>query len=120
MTRILVVVVLLILSLAGNVYLGFLLSNAGVIVDNAQSVADQLWYRREPALQIMRRNWVGRSASDVDELAEELNRRGVILGREGELREIGSFLFYVEDGVVVDVQDFDSRLDRDDNSQAKR
>lgn len=57
--------VLLVLSLAGNLYLGFLLVDAGIIVDNAQTVAEDLWDRRQLALDIMKRDWVGRSASEV-------------------------------------------------------
>lgn len=104
-----ILVVLLVLSLAGILYLGFLLLDAGIIVDNAQTVAEDLWDRRQLALDIMRRDWVGRPASEVDALAEELGKEGVITGTEGELREVGSFLFYVEDGVVVDIEDRDSR-----------
>lgn len=104
-----ILVILLVLSLAANLYLGFLLVDAGIIVDNAQTVAERLWDRRELALDIMRRDWVGRPASEVDALAEELGKEGFITGTEGEVREIGSFLFYVEDGVVVNVEDLASR-----------
>lgn len=106
MTRILTI--LLIVSVAANLYLGFLLLDAGIVLDNARSVADQLWDRREVALHIMRRDWIGRSADEVDDLAQELKREGVIVGVEGNVREIGEFLFYIDDGVVVDVQDFES------------
>jgi hypothetical protein len=69
MTRILAI--LLIVSFAGNLYLGLLLLDAGIVLDNAQSVADQLWDRRKVALHIMRRDWIGRSAEEVDDLARE-------------------------------------------------
>lgn len=109
MTRILAI--LLVASLAGNLYLGFLLLNAGVVLDNAQSVADQLWDRRKVALFIMRKDWIGRSATKVDDLARELEREGVVIGLERDLREIGDFVFYIEEGVVVDVRDIDSGVE---------
>lgn len=109
MTRTLVV--LLLLSLAGNLYLGFLVLDAGIALNDSQSVVDQLWDRRQLALEIMRRDWIGRPASEVDALARELEAGGSIVGREGETREIGDFQFYVEDGIVVDVQDLDSGVE---------
>lgn len=104
-------VVLLVLSLAGNLYLGFLLLDAGITLTYAESTSEQLWERRQLALEIMRRDWLGRSASEVDDFARELEKEGIMIGTDGEIREIGDFLFYVEDGVVVDVQDLGSGVE---------
>lgn len=98
----------LLLSLAGNVYLLVLLVDAGVVLDNARSEADLLWERRQLALEIIRRQWVGRPAAELDDLARDLAGGGVLVGREGDVREIGDFLFEVEEGVVTGVRDLDS------------
>ena len=105
-----VLALLLAASLAANVYLAFLLLDAAVALDDAHSVANQLFERRELALQILRRDWIGRSVGEVEALAEELRKQGVITGVDGSLREVGDFLFVIEDGAVVDVQDLDSAV----------
>jgi hypothetical protein len=95
-------------SVAGNIGLTLLLVNAGVLVDAAQSQADILWERRQLALDIIQRDWLGRPANELDALASALAADGVMVGVEGKTREIGDFLFLVEDGVVTAVRDLDS------------
>lgn len=101
----------LVLSLVGNVYLIMLLVDAGIVLDNAKSEVDLLWNRRELALEIIRLEWVGRPTSELDKLAGELKGDGVLVGLDGDSREIGDFIFDVEDGVVTDVRDLDSPND---------
>lgn len=95
------------LLLAGNLYLAFLLIDAGVSLDGAKSEVDVLWKRRQEALAILNRDWVGRPASELDALAEDVESQGFLVSRDGETREIGDFLFEVEDGVVKEVRDLD-------------
>ena len=100
--------ILLAISFASNVYLMLLLVDAGVILDNTQTKFDQLWNRRKEALTIINHAWVGRSATDLEELANELKDHGIKVSLDGDAREIGDFLFEVEDGVVTEVRDLDS------------
>jgi hypothetical protein len=101
-------VVSLLLSLGANLYLLLLLLDAGIQLDNVRSEVDRLSERRQLALDLLNRHWVGRTVDEVDGLAKELSEDGVLIGREGELREIGEFVFYVESGTVTEVRDFDS------------
>lgn len=96
-------------SLAANVYLFVLLVDAGIVVDNANSQADALWERRNVALRIIRLDWIGRPARELEALASELEADGVIIDSEGNAREIGDFVFEVEDGIVTAVYDFSGK-----------
>jgi hypothetical protein len=96
------------LSLVGNVYLILRLVDAGIVLDNATSEVDLLWKRRQVALEIISRGWVGRPVGELDEVAGDLNDDGVLVGHDGDAREIGDFIFEVENGLVTDVRDLDS------------
>lgn len=95
-------------SLIGNAWLFLLLVDAGILIDNAQSTTENLWERRQLAIEIMKRDWLGRPVSALEDLARDLKADGVIVKTRGQTHEIGSFLFDVEGGVVIDVRDFDS------------
>ena len=96
-------------SLAVNAYQFVLLVDAGIVVDNAKSQAEALWERRNVALRILRFDWIGRPATDLDALASELEADGVIIDSEGNSLEIGEFVFEVEDGFVTSVDDFSGK-----------
>jgi len=100
-----------VIALAAIVYLTVLLVNAGKIADDARSETDLLWERRNVALKIISHDWVGRPASELDALAIELKANGVIVDTEEDAREIGDFVFKVEDGIVTEVYDFDGKME---------
>jgi hypothetical protein len=98
----------LLFSVAGNAYLFYLLVDAGVSLDDARSEVDVLWNRRKETLKILQHDWVGKSVDELSDLEREAEAAGIPLGTEGENREVGDFIFYVERGTVVDVRDLDS------------
>lgn len=100
--------IVLAVSLIVNLVFSALLLDAGIMLDNARSQVDLLWERREQALEIMRRDWLGRSADEVDSLARDLEAQGIPIGTEGDTREIGDFLFEIKDGLVTHIRDLDS------------
>lgn len=99
------------LSLGANLYLFLLLLDAGIQLDNARSVVDILWERRQLALELINREWVGRSVNELEELASELEEDGILVGHDKDGREIGDFMFSVEGGIVTEVRDLDSSAD---------
>lgn len=108
-TRSIVVWFALAISLVGNLWLFVLLVNAGAHVGDARSQVETLKERRTTALEILRYEWMGRSVSDLDTMKDDLAAQGVRVDVEGETREIGTFIFEVEEGVITEVRDYSGR-----------
>ncbi|MEM7479676.1 MAG: hypothetical protein AAF481_00760 [Acidobacteriota bacterium] len=99
---------LLALSLLGNAYLFVLSLDAGMILDNAQTEAERLWERRERALTIINRAWVGTPIEELSALTDELEAKGWLIDRHDGEWELHDFVFRIEDSRVVEVRDYDS------------
>lgn len=96
------------LSLLAALYLFVLLLNAGTTLDDARSEVTRLRERNELVLSITRKEWIGKEAASVADLASEFERQGVIAKKtkDGSF-EIGDLIFEIKDDVVTQVRYFD-------------
>lgn len=96
------------LSVLAALYLFVLLLNAGVALDDARSQVARLRERNELVLSIARKEWIGKEAASVADLANEFERQGVIAKKtkDGSF-EIGDLIFEIKNGVVTQVRYFD-------------
>ena len=96
------------LAFLAVIYLFVLLLNTSVALDDARAYSARLRERGVLALSIEREGWVGKDIASVTWLSGELERRGVIVGSEGDgVFEIGDFIFETKDGVVSEVRYID-------------
>jgi hypothetical protein len=100
--------VLFCLALLAAIYLLVLLLDAGMALDNSRTQTSHLRQRSELALTIVRKEWVGKDATQVVDLSKELEQQGVIVGPESKSAfGIGDFIFETKDGVVTNVRYID-------------
>ncbi|MEW6301752.1 MAG: hypothetical protein AB1671_29155 [Thermodesulfobacteriota bacterium] len=88
-------------------YVFTLLLNAGSMLDDSRSEASRLRDRSNLALEILRKDWVGRDVTAVASLSEELAQKGVIVGSEEGAVEVGDLVFVVKSGVITEVRYID-------------
>ncbi|HPN80205.1 hypothetical protein [Dokdonella sp.] len=95
-------------SILAALFLFVLLLNAGVALDDSKLEVLRLRERSELVLRITRKDWIGKEATSVADLAHEIGRQGVITKRtkDGSF-EIGDLIFEIKDGVVTQVRYFD-------------
>ena len=89
------------------VYVFVLLLNAGSAMDDARSETERIRVRSDLALSIIRNDWLGKKETSVIALSNEMKRKGVIVGIENGLLEIGDLIFAIENGIVIDVHYID-------------
>ncbi|WP_035217160.1 hypothetical protein [Desulfobulbus elongatus] len=95
------------LALLVVLYLSVLLLNGGAALNDARSEVERLRERSNIALSIVRKDWIGKDATSVNELSREFGRQGVIVGVEDGVFEIGDFIFETRDGLIMEVHYID-------------
>src|SRR5687768_5665413 len=88
-------------------YFGLLLLDAGVSLDNARSEVNRLRERSGFALELIRREWLGKSVATVESLSEEFRRKGVIVSVQAGTITIDDVIFDIEAGKVRSVRYID-------------
>lgn len=84
-----------------------MLLNAGGELGDARSETERLRARSIVAISIVRSDWIGREAEEVRFLYQRLKDENVVVGVDGNLREIGDIIFEIQAGVVSDVRYID-------------
>ena len=95
------------LILMAVIYLFFLLLNSGTALDDSRSQTAYLRERSDLALSIIRKDWIGKGEKNVAELSEELERKGIIVGDDGNNFKVGDLIFKMQKGSVVEVHYID-------------
>lgn len=88
------------LTLVLSLYFFTLLLNAGSAIADARRSEE--WHREnsELVLKLLRKDWIGRSKSQVINLSNEFKEQGEIVKLRGDTFVIGGVIFETKDGVV--------------------
>lgn len=100
--------VLLVLSVAANLGLAYLLLDSGVTVTHQASAREAVERSAAACLDVVRLDWMGRAESEVVALPQRLKGLGRPAGdlyvkREGEVLSVLDLAFRVRDAKVVQV-----------------
>lgn len=94
------VVFALLLSLAGNAVLAYLLINAGISLDHSRAQNSTLEKRAAVCLDAVNFGWRGRTDEEISNFSKFMVSRGVPSQHTGSVFSIGEIEFYISGGVV--------------------
>jgi hypothetical protein len=92
------------LTLVMSLYFFVLLLNAGSAISDARSEESYHKKNRDFVLKILRKDWIGRSKSEVNDLANEFKDQGEIVKLSGDTFMVGGVVFETRDGIVKEVR----------------
>lgn len=92
------------LTLVLSLYFFALLLNAGSAIDDARRSEE--WHREksELVIKMLRKDWIGRSISQVNDLSNELKAQDHIVKINGDAFEIDGVIFETKNGIVTEVR----------------
>jgi hypothetical protein len=92
------------LALCLSAFLGYGMLDRAAAADDAYSEVDHLGQRAALALEVLNRDWIGRPAADLEELARRMDGDGALVKQHDDVVEIDDLVFRTRDGRVVRVE----------------